>query len=255
MRRVQMTVAYDGSPFHGFARNDGVETVAGTLEDVIGDVLGHPVTLSCAGRTDRGVHARGQVVSFDADEERLDAARLVRAVNRRCRPAISARSVRLVGDDFDARLSCVGRAYRYRILNSPVPDPLVATATWHVEQPLDLAALRVASDRLIGSHDFSSFCRRNRSRPDESLVRRVTLARWQRDGELLRFDIEANAFCHQMVRSLVGTLVEVGRGRRRAADLGPILEARDRGRAGRPAPPHGLVLWAARYPAEATIPA
>ena len=248
MKRVRMTIAYDGAPFHGFARNRGVATVSGTLEDALSEILRHPIDLACAGRTDRGVHARGQVVSFDADETRVDPARLVRAVNKMCGPAIAARAARVVGDEFDARLSCIDRAYRYRILNSPVPDPLLARVTWHVEQPLDMAAMRNASDRLMGTQDFSSFCRRDRSRPHESFVRCIRVARWRREGHGLRFDIEANAFCHQMVRSLVGTLVEIGRGRRRAADMGPILAAADRAAAAGPAPPHGLVLRAVRYP-------
>ena len=249
-----MTIAYDGAPFHGFARNRGVATVSGTLEATLGEILRHPIDLACAGRTDRGVHARGQVVSFDADETRADPARLARAVNKMCGPAIAVRAASVTGPEFDARLSCTGRAYRYRILNSSVPDPLLAPITWHVEQPLDLAAMRTASDRLMGTQDFSSFCRRNRSRPDESFVRRIKVARWRREGHVWRFDIEANAFCHQMVRSLVGTLVEIGRGRRRAADMGSILAATDRAAAASPAPPHGLVLWAARYPATPANP-
>jgi tRNA pseudouridine38-40 synthase len=249
-----MTVAYDGAPYHGFARNEGVPTVAGTLETALGQVLGHPVELACAGRTDKGVHARGQVVSFEADENRIDPPRLVRAVNRMCGPTIAVRDAVVVSDDFDARLSCTGRAYRYGILNAEIPDPLQARWSWHVEQPLDMVAMETATETLLGSHDFSSFCRRNRSRPDESLVRRVASAGWQDGGGLLCFDIEANAFCHQMVRSLVGTLVEVGRGRRRAAAMGEILEARDRAAAAGPAPPHGLVLVAARYADQASNP-
>jgi tRNA pseudouridine38-40 synthase len=240
-----MTIAYDGAPFHGFARNVGIPTVAGTLEEALGRILRHRVELACAGRTDKGVHARGQVVSFDADETRIDPPRLVRAINRMCAPAIAARDAAVVGDDFDARLSCTGRAYRYRILNAE--DPLEARWSWHVEQPLDLAAMETATRSLVGSHDFSSFCRRNRSRPDESLVRRVTSTGWWRDGEELSFDIEANAFCHQMVRSLVETLVEIGRGRRQSTDMASILAARERAAATGPAPPHGLILVAARY--------
>lgn len=246
-----MTIAYDGAPFHGFARNDGVVTVAGTLEAALGEILRHPVDLACAGRTDRGVHARGQVVSFDADEGRIDPVRMVRAVNKMCGPAIAARTARIASDDFDARLSCTGRAYRYRVLNSPIPDPLLAHLSWHVERPLDINPMRLACDALLGSHDFTSFCRRNRSRPDESLVRRVSHAAWHREGDVLSFGVEANAFCHQMVRSLVGTLVAIGAGSRRAADIGGILARADRAAAASPAPPHGLVLWAARYPRSA----
>ena len=245
--RMAMTVAYNGAPFCGFARNEGVPTVAGALADALGRVLGHEVDLACAGRTDRGVHAAGQVVSFDAASERADPARLMRSVNRSCGPDIAVRGARAVGGDFDARLSCLSRVYRYRILASPVPDPLAAAASWHVERPLDLRAMRTASDRLLGAHDFSSFCRRNRSRPDESLVRTVQRAEWRRQGDLAVFEIEARSFCHQMVRSLVGALAAVGSGRLRAADVGAILEARDRNAAPSPAPPHGLILQKARY--------
>lgn len=245
--RMAMTVAYNGAPFCGFARNQGVPTVAGALSDGLGRVLGHEVDLACAGRTDRGVHATGQVVSFDAASERADPARLVRSANRICGPDIAAREARVVADDFDARLSCLSRVYRYRILNSSVPDPLRAAVSWHFEHPLDLRAMQMASDWLLGPRDFSSFCRRNRSRPDESLVRTVHRAEWQRQDDLLVFEIEARSFCHQMVRSLVGTLAAVGSGRLQAAAVGAILEARDRNAAPSPAPPHGLILQKARY--------
>lgn len=245
--RMAMTVAYNGAPFCGFARNQGVPTVAGALSDGLGRVLGHEVDLACAGRTDRGVHAAGQVVSFDAASERADPARLVRSVNRICGPDVAARNALVVADDFDARLSCLSRVYRYRILNSPVPDPLRAAMSWHLEHPLDLRAMRAASDRLLGARDFSSFCRRNRSRPDESLVRTVHRAEWQRQDDLLVFEIEARSFCHQMVRSLVGTLAAVGSGRLQAAAVDAILEARNRNAAPSPAPPQGLILQKARY--------
>jgi tRNA pseudouridine38-40 synthase len=155
---------------------------------------------------------------------------------------------------FDARHSAVSRRYRYSVLNSPSPDPFLATTAWHVEDRLDLRAMEQASDPLLGEHDFSTFCRRP---PDGgSLVRRVLDARWVTgrvgvggvgEGDLLCFEIEANAFCHQMVRSVVGTLVEVGRGRRRAGDLAWIMRTGDRARAASPAPPHGLCLWSVGY--------
>jgi len=129
------------------------------------------------------------------------------------------------------------------VLNQPTPDPFLAATAWHVEVPLDIARMRLACDPLIGEHDFSSFCRRPKGDGEVSLVRRVLDARWTDDGDgLLRFDIEATAFCHQMVRSIVGTLVDVGRGRLRAGQVKGILAARDRGAAGEPAPPHGLSL-------------
>ncbi len=242
-----MIVAYHGAPFHGFAANAGVRTVAGDLTAALEKVLGHGVELACAGRTDRGVHARGQVVSFDAAVERLEPTRLIRSLNRMLGPAIAVRRVRRVDDDFHARHSCVARTYRYRVLTTTVHDPLLADVVWHVPGPLDLAAMRLACDQIVGVHDFSSFCRRRRDRRDESLVRRVLRADWSRQGPIVRFDVTATAFCHQMVRSLVGHMVAIGRGRRRAGDLGEALRARDRRAVASPAPPHGLVLWSAHY--------
>jgi tRNA pseudouridine38-40 synthase len=257
--RVRLTVAYDGSGFHGFAVNPGVATVGGALTEALQRVLGHPVELTCAGRTDRGVHAWGQVVSFDAPVRHLDLADLQRAVTKLCGGAVVVREAAIAPTDFDARFSATSRVYRYTVLNRPVPDPFRPRTAWHVETPLDLHVLRLACDPLIGEHDFSSFCRApkraRRPSPDAdatespaSLVRRVIDARWDDLGDgLLQFEIEANAFCHQMVRSVVGTLVEVGWGRRTAGDVSGILRARDRHAAGQLAPPHGLCLWLVRY--------
>jgi tRNA pseudouridine38-40 synthase len=247
--RVKLVVAYDGRGFAGVAPNVGVRTEGGTLGLALERVLRHPVALALAGRTDAGVHAAGQVVSFDTRAEGLDLVALQRALNRLCRPAVVVRTAEVAPPGFDARHSARARRYRYTVLNRSVPDPFLAATAWLVEDPLDLAALRLACDPLIGEHDFASFCRRPRgeaaARP---LVRRVHDARWvDLGGGVLRFDIEAGAFCHQMVRSIVGTLVDVGRGRRRAGEVKGILEARDRAAAGEPAPPHGLCLWEVVY--------
>lgn len=255
--RVRMTVAYDGSGFHGFAPNPGVETVGGTLAAAIERVLRAPVQLTCAGRTDTGVHAWGQVVSFDAPADRFDPLVLQRSVNRLCGPRIVAREVARAPDDFDARRSAVSRTYRYTVLNRPVPDPFLAHVSWHVDEPLDLDLLRLGSDPFVGEHDFSAFCRRPRHRDGSpaSLVRRVLRAGWDDLGDgVLRFEIQANAFCHQMIRSIVGTLVDVGAGRRRPGEVLGILAARDRSRASQLAPPQGLCLWAVEYPEEALRP-
>ncbi len=243
-----MLVAYDGSGFAGFAPNPGVVTVGGTLASTIERVLRHPVTLTCAGRTDAGVHAWGQVVSFDTEVEpdAFDGAALRRSINGLCGPAIVVRDVELAPDDFDARHSALSRRYRYTVLNRDVPDPFLAATTWHVSAPLDLVGMRLACDPFIGEHDFSSFCRKV---ADRSLVRTVVSASWDDLGEgLLRFEIEAMSFCQQMVRSIVGTLVEVGQGRKHAGDVAAILRAGDRSFAGALAPPHGLSLWEVRYP-------
>jgi len=241
-----MTVAYDGRGFHGFAVQDAVKTVGGTLAKAIGKVLGHRVELTCAGRTDRGVHAWGQVVSFDAEEFGLDLAALQRSLNRMLGPAVVVRAAEKAPSDFDARFSAKARRYRYTVLNRPVPDPFLAGFSWHVERPLDCRALALSCDPIIGEHDFSSFCRLPND--EASLVRRVHDARWVDVGDgVLRFEIEAAAFCHQMVRSLVGTMVDIGRGRKRAGELAGILRATDRSAAGQPAPPHGLCLWEVLY--------
>lgn len=250
--RVRMTVAYDGRRFHGFARNAGVRTVAGTLADALERVLGHAVELTCAGRTDTGVHAWGQVVSFDALASVFDPAVVTKSVNGLCGPEIAVRAVGVARPGFDARHAAVARRYRYTVFNRFEPNPFVAATAWHVRDPLDLRTMTLACDPLIGEHDFSAFCRKPKGPfPGEppSLVRRVRDARWLDLGDgLLRFDIEANAFCHQMVRSIVGTLVDIGRGRLRAGELTGIMRSGDRSRAGNLAPPHGLCLWEVVYP-------
>jgi len=254
-QRLALTVAYDGSAFHGFAtqRNQPeLATVAGTLTDAISRVLRQPIELTCAGRTDAGVHGWGQVVSFDADLGDLTPGDLLHRVNRLCGPTIAVRQARLVAADFDARFSATARVYRYTVLNRSVPDPFLAATTWHVPEPLAVRSMQLACDPLIGEHDFSSFCRRPQPRsgdPEPSLVRRVVDARWRElDDGRLRFEIEATAFCHQMVRSIVGLLVDVGRQHRRhAGDVRGILEARDRDGLPNLAPPQGLCLWQVRY--------
>jgi tRNA pseudouridine38-40 synthase len=247
-----LLVAYDGTDFHGFAENVGVVTVGSTLRSAIERVLGADVELTVAGRTDAGVHAWGQVVTFDAPADGLDLDRLQRSINGLCKPAIVVRVAEVAPDDFDARFSAQWRRYRYTVLNRPVPDPFLARTAWLVAEPLDLGAMRLACDPLLGEHDFTSFCRAPRppaGSPAPSLVRRVVEAGWSDLGDgVLRFEIRANAFCHQMVRSLVGLLVDVGRGRRHAGEVLAVLRARDRGHLGNIAPPTGLCLWEVGYP-------
>jgi tRNA pseudouridine38-40 synthase len=249
--RVRLTVAYDGSAFHGFAANEGLATVQGRLSEALSLVLRADVTVTGAGRTDAGVHAWGQVVSFDAPANGLDLDRLARRVNGLCGPAISVREAEVVADDFDARFSARWRRYRYTVLTMPWPDPFRAGTAWHVGKPLRLSDLRLACDPLVGEHDFASFCRRPKPAPGApvpSLVRRVLDAHWDDLGDGgLRFEITGTSFCHQMVRSVVGTLVEVGLGRRRAGEVLAILRARDRSAAGPVAPAHGLCLWEVGY--------
>jgi tRNA pseudouridine38-40 synthase len=278
--RWRLRLAYDGAGFHGFAANDGQPTVGGVLAGAIERVARAPVTLTCAGRTDTGVHALDQVVHFDLPEEasaRLEPTALLRSCNSQLAPAVVVREAGVVDPGFDARRSATSRRYRYLVLNAPVADPLLARLSWHVRDPLDLRTMAAAADALVGEHDFRAFCRRPPgTTPDDPLVRRVLDARWSRlldpprapsgtpppdegggssdpaclrpaVGDLLAFEIEANAFCHRMVRSLVGTLVDVGRGRRRVSDMVWVLRSCDRAQASQPAPAHGLTLVGVRY--------
>ena len=256
--RVRGGVAYDGAPFHGFAANAGVSTVAGLLNEALSRVLRTRVVVTCAGRTDRGVHAVGQVISFDAPDD-VDLDFLRRSVNRQCGPSVVVSTLQRAPDDFDARFSATGRTYRYRILNRPDADPFTTSRAWHVSDALDLEAMGAATAHLVGEHDFSSFCRQRPPLPDgtaATMVRRITGASWRRFAdnlsgvELLEFEVSASAFCHQMVRSVVGTLADVGRGRLAAGSIPGILAACDRQAAGEPAPPGGLTFWSVAYPEE-----
>jgi len=256
--RLRLTVAYDGAGFRGFAAQPGQRTVSGVLADAIAVVVGHRVELVCAGRTDAGVHAKGQVVHVDV-RDGVDTARLVRSVNTLLKPSVAVRSAEVAPPGFDARRSARARHYRYLILEDVAPDPLLAPVSWHVAEPLDLRAMASAADALLGEHDFRAFCRRvPGSDAATPINRRVLDARFAEvavpageigpGARLLRFDIVAGSFCHQMVRSVVGTLVEVGRGRRRASDVNWMLQSGDRSRAGGViAPPQGLCLIEVDY--------
>ncbi len=263
LQRWRLLIAYDGAAFRGFAVQAQVPSVAGALRLALERTarMSEPPHITCAGRTDAGVHARGQVVHVDLPDIPYDGPGLARALNRPLAPEVVVRRAEPVGPDFDARRSASGRTYRYLIWNAPAPDPLLAPVAWHVRDLLDLGSMRTASDVLLGSHDFRSFCRRPPGTdPAEAIVRRVTRARWsvdegpeavdaRGDGEarLLRFEIGAGSFCHQMVRSLVASLVEVGRGRENAAGLMERLRAATRHRMADPAPAHGLCLISVAY--------
>lgn len=243
MPTYRVDVAYDGSNFHGFAKNRDVRSVQGELEMALGTVFGEPIEIVCAGRTDAGVHARQQVISFSAQTS-IDTRRIQRSIVTMLGPEVVATDAMVVADDFSARFSATARAYRYRVLGGPVPDPLRRSTTWHVAHELDLDAMNAAASRFVGVHDFSSFCRHA---PNRTSVRRVLSSEWARDRDLLEFRISASAFCQQMVRSLTGFCVEAGRGRVDPASVPEVLARRDRNAAPQIAPPHGLVLWEVVY--------
>ena len=210
----------------------------GVLSRAIGRVLGDEPKLSVAGRTDAGVHARGQVASFVARDD-VDLERLQRSINGMLAPEIVANDVRRAPDGFDARFSATARDYRYRIDTGPWPDPFEARFVWHRPGDLDVTAMREATRTLIGEHDFASFCRRPQSGDTVRRLERLSIAL---AGNRVEIAARANAFLHQMVRALVGTLVRVGDGKLDPAEVSEILAARDRSRASQMAPAHGLTL-------------
>ena len=243
MTTLRLDLAYDGSGFRGYAFQDGLRTVQGDLEAALNTVLGHRVETAVAGRTDAGVHARGQVVSFHVDEE-VDLERLGRSLNGIVGPVIAVNSITTVDDGFHARFSAKWRRYRYSMSIGIVPDPLARAFEWHVGSSLDFGGMEATAGEFIGEHDFSAFCRSVEGRTN---VRRVDESRWESDGDRLHFWITANAFCQQMVRSIVGLCYDVGRGFTPVGSVREIIESGDRGRVATVAPPHGLTLWEAGY--------
>lgn len=200
--------------------------------------------LSVAGRTDAGVHAAAQVASFGAGRD-VDPARVQRATNGMLAPEVVVTRARRAAAGFDARRSATARVYRYRIETGPWPSPFDDRFVWHRPRPLAVGAMRTAARALLGSHDFASFCRRPpRGSSTVRDVRRIAISTL---GTRVDVTVEANAFLHQMVRSIVGTLVTVGDGTRDPSDLPGILAARSRAAAGPVAPPHGLTLVRVRY--------
>lgn len=249
MARYLLRLGYHGGTFRGFAPNDDVPTVGGSLRSALETVLRHEVPIVCAGRTDAGVHALDQAVHFDTDVP-VDTGALQRSLNGLCKPHIVVSEVSRVADDFDARFSCVGRTYRYRVLNRRLPDPFRGDVTWRVADPLDVAAMNEAGAGLLGTHDFSSFCRRQfaEGEVEKSRVRELRSVEWSpMPGDEVHLVIAASSFCQQMVRSITGLCVDVGLGRVPVDRVPAILAARDRTAVPRVAPPHGLFLERVDY--------
>jgi tRNA pseudouridine38-40 synthase len=250
-RRARFVVSYRGTAFRGAAESPGVRTVIGDLRAACEQIFGTPVDFTLAGRTDAGVHAVGQVISCDIPVT-ADPKDLAHRLTRMCGPDIAVRSGEWAEGDFNARFSASSRSYRYHVWNSPTGNPLLGDLTWHIPQALDLEKMNESASAVVGQHDFSSFCRAPDPAPDGSpmsLVRTVLTAHWAtaEPSQLVTFDITGLAFCHQMVRSLVGTMVDIGVGRFQPHEMAEILEAKDRQQAGRVAPPQGLVLMKVGY--------
>jgi tRNA pseudouridine38-40 synthase len=243
-RRYRATVEYDGAGYFGFQRQAMEQpTIQSELERALEVIVDHPVPVIGAGRTDSGVHARGQVISFDlAWAHGVEA--LQRAVNANLPPAIALLEVSEAAADFHPRFDARRRSYVYYIYNAPVRSPLRHMRCWHLSQALQLAPMNEAAAFLVGEHDFATF---GQAPQGENTVRIVFRAQWERQGPLLLFTIEGNAFLQRMVRSIVGSLRLVGDGRWTVADFVAAFHAHDRGRAGQTAPPDGLYLTAVSY--------
>lgn len=244
MRRFKLVLEYEGTAYHGWQVQPGLPTIQGLLQSALSQMAGSPVQVTGAGRTDAGVHALGQVASFAANL-RLDPITLRRALNASLPRDIVVRQVEEAPPEFDARRSARSKTYRYTLLRRDYPSAWLGRHSLYVPSPLDLEAMREAAKVLIGTHDFSAF--RAGTCGAASPVRTILDASWRREGDLWHFEITGNAFLQHMVRIIVGTLLEVGRGRRPPADLGELLAAGDRRRAGKTLPPHGLCLVEVHY--------
>jgi tRNA pseudouridine38-40 synthase len=243
--RYRITVEYDGGPFVGWQRQDNGPSIQAALEDAIFAFTGERTPVQGAGRTDAGVHARGQVAHFDLGEER--PVETVRgAINFHLKPQpIVVPTVEIAAPDFHARFSATWRRYRYRILNRRTRAALDRGQVWHVPVPLDTAAMADAAALLVGRHDFNSF--RSAACQAASPVKTLDLLSVQRMDKEIRIEVGARSFLHNQVRILAGTLQLVGRGQWTRGDVEAALQARDRTRAGPTAPPHGLCLMEVRY--------
>jgi tRNA pseudouridine38-40 synthase len=249
--RVRIDLSYDGTDFAGWAAQPGQRTVEGELSRVLGHVLRlpAPVRLTVAGRTDSGVHARGQAAHADPPSEAwtVHGAAALRRLARALPPDIRVRAIAPAAEGFDARFSALWRRYAYRICDDPATaDPLRRHDTLWNPRPLDLAAMNEAASLLLGEHDFAAFCRR---REGATTVRALRRLDWQRDADGVAVGcVIADAFCHNMVRALVGALIPVGEGGRPPSWPSEVLTAEVRDPAVQVVPPHGLCLEEVRYP-------
>jgi tRNA pseudouridine38-40 synthase len=245
LRNLRILVEYDGTDFHGWQRQPGgLRTVQTCLEEALRTMTGEAVSIQGAGRTDAGVHAAGQVATFTLAAG-IPETGLLRGLNSFLPADIAILDVREAPPDFDARFSARGKVYRYRIWNHLVRSPLHARASWHCRSVLDLAAMRQAAQQLCGEHDFRAFrasdCER---RTTVRLIRRLEI---DRQGALMTIDVEATAFLKNMVRILVGTLVDLGRGKIAGAAIERMLRTGDRTAGGITAPAQGLTLLRVMY--------
>lgn len=246
MRNILLDLAYDGTDFLGSQIQAQGRTVQGELERALARLTQQETGVILAGRTDTGVHARGQQVNFQTGSQ-LSLETFVRALNALLPPDVAVRRAQEVPERFHARFDARRRFYRYTIYNAPVRSPLARRTSWHVPEPLDVGAMATGLEMLIGEHDFASFASRGSGDRRKTTVRQLYEACCWQEEIWIYVDVTANAFLRRMVRNLVGQLKLVGAGRCDLAGFRDIWEARDRRRAGPPAPPQGLCLMRVEY--------
>ncbi|MGE0822791.1 MAG: tRNA pseudouridine(38-40) synthase TruA [Candidatus Binatia bacterium] len=246
--QFKLILEYDGTNYHGWQLQKKAVTLQGTVEAVLSRLVNEPVRVRVAGRTDAGVHALGQVVSFASDKF-LDSYRLQRALNALLPTDIAVRHIEEVPATFHPRYDALSRTYQYRIWNQPFRSALWARYSWHVAFPLNVPAMQQAALLLIGDHDFSSF--QGSDWVEHNPQRSVLHSEVRQESNFLLYNVEARSFLRHMVRNIVGTLVDVGRGATSVDDFAQIFAARDRTCAGFNAPPQGLFLIEVKYPPSA----
>ncbi len=242
--QYRLLLEYDGTDYHGWQLQPNARTLQEVLETALATVLRHPARLHAAGRTDAGVHALGQVATFQTERD-VDVRELRKALNALTPADLAIREVVPVPESFDARRSATSRVYEYRIWNQPWRSAFWHRYTWHVPRALDVRAMRNGAALLVGEHDFSAF--RASDCESESRIRRVLHSGLTETENLCTYRVQANAFLKHMVRTIVGTLVLVGFGELSVDDVARILASRDRTQAGATAPPQGLCLVAVSY--------
>ncbi|HEX3847119.1 MAG TPA: tRNA pseudouridine(38-40) synthase TruA [Steroidobacteraceae bacterium] len=250
-RRVAAILEYDGTEFAGWQSQEHARCIQDVVEEALSFVAGHALTATCAGRTDRGVHAAAQVIHFDPKVSRTPRAWVLGA-NTRLPPSIALQWAGEPAPGFHARHRAIRRVYRYCILNRSERSALAYRRAAWIVKPLEAPLLHAAAQCLVGEHDFSSF--RSAECQSPTPVRRVERIEVRREGDYLWLEIAANAFLHHMVRNIVGTLLKVQSGPDPSASLAQVLAGRDRRLGGATAPPEGLYLWRVEYPAASGVP-
>ena len=249
--RYALGVEYDGTGFHGWQIQDGVRTVQGCLEQALSRVANHPVRVHCAGRTDAGVHATGQIVHFDTQAVRSERS-WVLGTTVNLPPDVSVNWARSMPDSFHARYSAIGRQYRYLIVSRATRPAIRRNLAVWSHRPMDVSAMHVAGQALVGKHDFSSY--RAQQCQAKSPMRTITRLQVFRHGDRIVLEVSADAFLHHMVRNIAGVLLAIGSGDRPVDWARQVLEYRDRRLGGVTAPPQGLYLARVTYPAAYDLP-